>query len=147
MKSLRNCLLLCPALALVACAAPQPVPFDLVDRNNTAHRGVFDSYDQSMRVRIGDKEYRGFYITETGVANTSGFSIGIGSWGRYGGAYGAFPYDRHTTYSNNTARAHLKSADGEQLNCQFVFEYRRAVGECRSPQGETYQLVADQPKS
>jgi hypothetical protein len=47
-------------------------------------------------------------------------------------------------YSSNSARAHLTADDGQQLSCEFVFESRRAIGECRSPAGAVFQLIADE---
>ncbi len=140
------------ALLLSACATtpPQPLPFDLVDKSNIAHRGLFKQADSSIEVRIADKVYTGFYVISSSTARSTdfGFGVGFGGYGRYGyGGYGAYPTERWTVISNNNGRAHMQNADGDRLNCEFLFEGRRLVGECRSPQGAVYQMVANQAVS
>jgi hypothetical protein len=146
--------LLAPATAillLAGCATtPQPLPFDLLDKGNVVHRGLFKPADGSMEVRINNKVYTGFYVTSTSTARSTnmGFGVGYGGFGRYGyGMYGAYPSETWTTVSNNSGKAHLQNAEGDRLNCDFMFEGRRLLGECRSPQGAVYQMVANQAVS
>jgi hypothetical protein len=137
------------ALALAGCATtPQPLPFDLVGKGSTIHRGLFRPADGSVDVRINNKVYTGFYVTSVSTARSTniGFGMGYGGYGRYGyGMYGAYPSETWTTVSNNTGKAYLQSADGDKLNCDFMYEGRRLLGECRSPDtGAVYQMVANQ---
>ena len=137
-------------LILAGCATtPQPLPFDLLGKGNTVYRGLFKPADSSVEVRINNKVYTGFYVTSTTTARSSsvGFGIGYGSYGRYGGygMAGAYPSETWTTINNNTGKAYLQSGDGDKLNCDFMYEGRRLLGECRSPEsGVTYQMVANQ---
>lgn len=136
-------------LLLGACATtPQPLPFDLVGKGATAHRGLFKPADGSIEARINGKVYTGFYVTSVSTARSTsiGVGMGYGSFGRRGyGAYGAFPQETWTTISNNSGKAYLQSADGDKLNCDFIYEGRRLLGECRSPDnGAVYQMVANQ---
>lgn len=136
-------------LLLGACATtPQPLPFDLVGKGTVAHRGLFKPADGSIEARINGKVYTGFYVTSVSTARSSSIGVGMG-YGRYGyrgyGAYGAFPQETWTTISNNSGKAYLQSADGDKLNCEFIYEGRRLLGECRSPDsGAVYQMVANQ---
>lgn len=134
-------------LALTGCATPpQPLPFDLVGKGNNVHRGLFKPADGSIEVRIGHKVYSGFYLTSISTAHSTTIGVGYGSYGRYGyGGYGAFPAETWTTVSNNSGKAYLQSADGDKLNCDFIYEGRRLLGECRSldNDGVTYQMVAN----
>lgn len=141
--------LLIPSLALLlaACATPPPPrPFSLIDKSNVVHRGVFKPADGSMEVRINNKVYTGFYVTSTSTAHST--EVGFGAFGGFGrrgyGAFGAFPSETYTVVSNNSGKAYLQSADGDRLNCDFMFEGPRLLGECRSPQGTVYQMVANQ---
>lgn len=135
------------ALTLAACATtPQPLPFDLVGKGSTVHRGLFRPADGSVDVRINNKVYTGFYVTSVSTARSTnvGFGVGYGGYGRYG-MYGAYPSETWTTISNNSGKAYLQSADGDKLNCDFMYEGRRLLGECRSPDtGAVYQMVANQ---
>lgn len=147
----RTALLAVPlATALLAgCATtPQPLPFDLVGKGAAVHRGLFRPADGSVDVRVNDKVYTGFYVTSVSTARSSsvGFGVGYGGYGRYGyGMYGAYPSETWTTVSNNSGKAFLQSADGDKLNCDFMYEGRRLLGECRSPDtGAVYQMVANQ---
>jgi|GEM_PF-1987561 len=137
------------AALLSACATtPQPLPFDLVGKGNNVHRGIFKPADASVEVRINNKVYTGFYVTSVTTARSSsiGFGVGYGGYGRYGyGMAGAYPSETWTTVNNNTGKAYLQSADGDKLNCDFMYEGRRLLGECRSPDtGAVYQMVANQ---
>lgn len=137
-------------LVLAGCAtAPQPLPFDLVGKGNTVHRGLFKPADGSIDVRINNKVYTGFYVTSVSTARstTMGWGVGYGGYGRYGygGAYGAYPSETWTTVSNNSGKAFLQSGDGDKLNCDFMYEGRRLLGECRSLDGSVvYQMVANE---
>lgn len=141
------------AFILAGCATtPQPLPFDLVGKGNTVYRGLFKPADASIDVRINDKVYTGFYVTSVSTARSStmGFGVGYGGYGgRYGfGMAGAYPSETWTTVSNNSGKAYLQSADGDKLNCDFMYEGRRLLGECRSPDsGVVYQMVANQAVS
>lgn len=135
-------------LMLAGCATtPQPLPFDLVGKGSSVHRGLFKPADASIEVRIGNKIYTGFYVTSfsTARSTTMGLGMGYGSYGRYGyGAYGAYPAETWTTVSNNSGKAYLQSADGDKLSCDFMYEGRRLLGECRSPDNDlVYQMVAN----
>ena len=137
---------------LAGCATtPQPLPFDLVGKGTAVHRGLFRPADGSVDVRINNKVYTGFYVTSVSTARSSsiGFGVGYGGYGRYGyGMYGAYPQETWTTVSNNSGKAYLQSADGDKLNCDFMYEGRRLLGECRSPDtGAVYQMVANQAVS
>jgi hypothetical protein len=58
------------------------------------------------------------------------------------------PSETWTTVSNNSGKAFLQSADGDKLHCDFMYEGRRLLGECRSPDsGAVYQMVANQAVS
>jgi hypothetical protein len=148
----RTALLTVPLAAVVllaGCATtPQPLPFDLVGKGATVHRGLFRPADGSVDVRVNNKVYTGFYVTSVSTARSSsvGFGVGYGGYGRYGyGMYGAYPQETWTTISNNSGKAFLQSADGDKLNCDFMYEGRRLLGECRSPDtGAVYQMVANQ---
>jgi hypothetical protein len=137
-------------LILAGCATtPQPLPFDLLGKGNTVYRGLFKPADSSIEVRINNKVYTGFYVTSTTTARSStiGMGVGYGSYGRYGGygMFGAYPSETWTTINNNTGKAYLQNSDGDKLNCDFMFEGRRLLGECRSAEsGATYQMVANQ---
>lgn len=131
--------LLVALLILGGCAAPQPYPFDLVDEGNKVYRGTFIPADNRLEVWIGNKLYQGFYVVATGVATTTGFGMGFGWRGRYGSM---FPNESMTVVNSNMGRAHLQTAEGDHLNCEFLFEARGLVGECKSPQGKIYQMAA-----
>ena len=142
-------LALLSALLLGACATtPQPLPFDLVGKGATVHRGLFKPADGSIEARINGKVYTGFYVTSVSTARSTsvGVGLGYGNFGRRGyGAYGAFPSETWTTISNNNGKAYLQSADGDKLNCDFIYEGRRLLGECRSlDDSAVYQMVANQ---
>lgn len=82
---------------------------------------------------VDSLKYGGFCIVATGVAFSRPMMVGP-----------FFPYDTVTTYTSNQARAHLTAEGGPPLNCQFLFDGPRAVGECRTPEGAVYQLVAEE---
>ena len=121
-------------LAIVAagCAAPQPVPFQLVDPSSRVQLGTLYPDAQRIEVVVDGHLFSGFYIVESASAISQTFS------GRR-----HLPSNTITNYFTNSARAHLISDNGQQLNCEFLYEARRAVGECRSPSGTIFQLDAD----
>ncbi|MDO8346928.1 MAG: hypothetical protein Q7S85_03440 [Rugosibacter sp.] len=121
------------ALSLAGgCAAPQPLPFRLVDSGTEVQNGAFFPDSQRLEARVDGELYSGFYIVATSVA----YSQTLDSR-RF------FPRDTITTVTSNSARAHLVSTEGRQMNCEILFEARRALGECRTPAGKVYQLIAD----
>ncbi|MBI4985649.1 MAG: hypothetical protein HZC24_10010 [Rhodocyclales bacterium] len=114
------------------CAAPQPVPFQLVDAASKVYRGTLFPDGQRVEVIIDGQVFSGFYIVASGAA------VSQTPAGRR-----PFPRDTVTTFSSNSARAQLKAGDGRRLGCEFLFESRRALGECRTPGGAVFQLIAD----
>lgn len=114
------------------CATPQPLPFRLVDAASKVQNGTFFPDTQRIEVTLDGRRYAGFYLVATSVA----YSQSLSGW-RF------FPHDTVTTVASNSARAHLVAEDSRQLNCEFLIEARRALGECRTPAGTVYQLVAD----
>jgi len=121
-------------LAIVAggCAAPLPVPFQLVDSLSRVQLGTLYPDAQRIEVIVDGHLFSGFYIVESGSAISQTVS------GRR-----HLPYSTITNYFTNSARAHLTSDNGQQLNCEFLYEARRAIGECRTPSGIVFQLDAD----
>lgn len=130
LKTISACIFVL-ALA-VGCAAPKPVPFQLVDSESKIQKGTIFPDRQRIEVMVDGQLYKGFYIVATGVAHSETF----GGWRSY-------PRDTTTTFSSNSVRAQLTTDKGQRLSCEFLFESRRAIGECRSPSGAVYQLIAD----
>lgn len=129
-KTISACILI---LALAAgCATPKPVPFQLVDSESRIQKGTIFPDRRRIEVMVDGQLYKGFYI----FANGEAYSETFGGWR-------SFPRDTVTTYSSNSARAQLASDKGQRLSCEFLFESRRAIGECRSPAGAVFQLIAD----
>ena len=114
------------------CASRQPVPFQLVDSESTIQKGTIFPDGQRIEATIDGKLYKGFYIVATEVA----YSETMGGWR-------AIPRDTVTTATSNSAKAHMASDNGSQLNCTFLFEAKQAIGECISPAGKIFQLTAD----
>ncbi len=119
-------------VALAGCATPQPVPFHLVDSESRVQKGTMFPDSQRIEVTVDGQLYRGFYIVATGAAR----SETLGGWR-------SFPRDTITTFSSNSARAQLSNDKGQRLSCEFLFEGKRALGECRSSTGAVFQLIAD----
>lgn len=119
-------------VAMAGCAAPQPVPFQLIDTASNVQKGTIFPDRQLIEVKVDGQLYKGFYIFANGYAQSQ----------TYGG-WRSMPRDTVTTYSSNSVRAQLKSENGQHLNCEFLFEARRAIGECKSPTGTVFQLTAD----
>lgn len=122
----------CALLLVAGCATPQPLPFRLIDAASRVQSGTFFPDSQRIEVTLEGRRYTGFYLGATSVA----YSQSLSSW-RF------FPHDTVTTIASNSARAHLVAEDGKQMSCEFLIEARRALGECRTPDGAVYQLVAD----
>jgi hypothetical protein len=122
----------CVVALAAGCATPRPVPFQLIDSASAVQKGTIFPDRQRIEVTIDGQQYKGFYLVATGT----GYSESFGSW-RHG------PIQSVTTYSSNAVRAHLSSEKGQRLSCEFLFEERRAIGECKTPAGVTYQLSAD----
>lgn len=123
----------CTALMAGGCAAPQPVPFNLIGATSKIQHGALFPNSRRIEATIEGQAFTGFYIVETGTA----VSESLGPWRFH-------PHDTLTTFSTNSARAQLRSENNQHLNCEFLFEGRRAIGKCQTPSGETYQLVADE---
>ena len=127
---------LCAGLSVLVlaagCASQQPLPFQLVDSESKIHKGTFFPDGQRIEAMIDGKLYKGFYIIATQIA----YSETLGGW--RGG-----PRETVTTATSNSAKAHMASDNGSQLNCTFLFESKQAIGECKSPAGKIFQLTAD----
>lgn len=121
-------------LLLGACATTPAAPtgFRLIDENNTIHEGALWADSRLIEVTLGESRYRGFYIVATSMAT-------VDTWPSF--RHG-FPRESVAIVNGNTAKAHLSSDNGEHLNCDLIFQGKRIIGECKSPQGKTYQLVA-----
>ena len=126
------CAIVAVLVLSVGCANQKPLPFELVDANSSMNKGTIFPDGQRIEATIDGQLYTGFYLVATQVA----YSETFGGW-RSG------PRDTVTTSSSNSVRAHLVSPKGEQLNCEFLFESRQAIGECKSPSGKIFQLAAD----
>jgi hypothetical protein len=119
-------------LVATGCAAPQPVPFQLVDTESKIQWGTLFQDGQRIEVKIDGHLFSGFYIFAGGAA------ISQSLFRRH-----YLPADTITNYYSNSARAHLTSDNGQQLNCEFLFESQRAIGQCQTPAGITFHLNAD----
>jgi hypothetical protein len=133
-KHLKNiiALVFVPALVM-GCATPQPVPFQLIDSESRIQKGTIFPDRERIEVTIEGQSYKGFYLVANGVAHSETF----------GGSWRSLPRNTVTTYSSNSVRAQLISEKGQRLSCEFLFESNRAIGECRTPAGAIFQLVAD----
>ncbi len=121
------------AVALVATGcASHPVPFQLVDASSKVQKGTIFPDGQRIEITLDGHLFSGYYIFASGAA------ISQGNYGRH-----FFPGDTITNYYSNSARAHLTSDNEKHLNCEFLFEGRRAIGQCSTPSGATFQLNAD----
>jgi len=119
------------ALTLLGCAPWPPIPFDLIERGQVYHGTMWPS-DRRVSVDIGGKQFQGYYLVATGTAYFQG------GWHRR-----PYPYDMRTNFVSNSARATMVAADGERLSCEFIVEDASAIGECRSTNGQNYQLVTE----
>lgn len=130
LKTISSCLFL--VAAATGCAAPKPLPFQLVDSESRVQKGMLFPGRQLIEAKVDGQLYKGFYIFASGEAYSETF-----------GGWRSFPRDTQTVFSSNSARAQLVSDKGQRLSCEFLFESRRAIGECRSPSGTVFQLIAD----
>lgn len=125
----------CLFVVIVAggCAAPPPMPFQLVDSESRVQWGTIYPDTQRIEATVDGHIFNGFYI----VASGNVVSQTLAGRRRF------FPSNTVTTYSSNSARAHLVAENGQQLSCELLFESRRAIGECRTPAGAIFLLNAD----
>ena len=86
-----------------------------------------------MEVTVDGHVFNGFYIVASGDAVSETL-----------GGRRFFPHETFTSYSSNAARAQLTAENGQQLSCKFLFESKRALGECQTPAGAVFQLIADE---
>lgn len=129
---------LAAAALLGACATPSAVyRFELIDAQSQAHAGSIDANTRGVTVSIGDRVFSGFYVRATESVSTTSFPS---YWGRR--TYG--PTEMNSQSVSNQARAHLRSAQGDHLSCEFLLDDGRAVGSCQSPAGQRYLFVAGQ---
>jgi len=125
----RTLMALLAAVTLCGCAPWPPIPFDLIERGQVYH-GTMSPSERRVSVDIGGKQFQGYYLVATGTAYFQG-----------GWHWRPYPYDMRTNYVSNSARATMVAADGERLTCEFIVEDASAIGECRSTNGQSYQLV------
>ncbi len=118
-------------ILIAGCATP-PVPFQLVDSESRIQKGTIFPDGQRIEVMIDGQLYKGFYIAATGMAVSQGY-----------GGLRSYPRNSVTYFSSNSMRGQLATDKGQRLNCEFLFDSGRAIGECRSPAGAIFQLVAD----
>lgn len=130
LKAWMTCLFVVTVAA--GCAAP-PIPFQLIDSESRVQWGTIYPNTRRIEVTVDGHVFNGFYIVASGEAVSDTLS------GRR-----FFPSETFTTYSSNAARAHLSAENGQQLSCKFLFESKRAIGECRTPAGAVFQLIADE---
>jgi hypothetical protein len=134
LKTLMVCLVV--ASGIGGCVAPTPVPFQLVDSESKVQWGTLFPDSQRIEVTVDGHLFNGFYIVAGGEA------VSQTTTGRR-----FYPGNTVTTYSSNSVRAHLTADNGQQLSCEFLFELRHAIGECRSASGAIFQLIADENNS
>lgn len=115
------------------CAAAPPVPFQIIDDKAVAYTGTYQTSNQQMDIRIAGQSFHGFYI----VASGTNVSITQSASARRFRSY-----ETVTNVSSNSARALLTASGGERITCNFLFEDRRAVGDCKSSTGRHYQFIA-----
>jgi len=127
-----RCVGLLAVVLASGCAAPQPLPFRLIDAASKVEHGTLYRDSERIEVTIAGQLFSGFYLIASGTA-VSQTLVGR----RF------LPHDTFTTIYSNSARAHLTADNGRQLQNDFLFESERALGECRTPAGETFQLIAD----
>jgi len=120
------------AISLGGCAT-SPILFQLIDDHSNTYAGSYDPKDRSMDVTINKKAFHGFYIVSHGTA--------VGTSNVFGRRF--HTVDTFSDVTSNSAKAYMSATDGEKITCDFLFEDRRAVGECKSSFGNIYQLVAE----
>lgn len=130
LKTICSCLF--AVAAATGCAAPEPLPFQLVDAGSRMQNGTLFPDRQLIEATVDGQLYKGFYLFANSAARSETFA-----------GWRSFPRDTQTTFISNSARAQLVSDTGQRLSCEFLLESRRAIGECRSPAGAVFQLIAD----
>ena len=128
------------AVVLAGCATtpPAPVRFELVDPQAQVHVGSLDSQTRGMTVAIGTEVFNGFYVLEIQEVSTTLYPTG--GWYRRP----MMPMDSHGVSVSNRAKAHLRSAEGGHISCDFLLEGSRAAGNCKNTSGANFQFVAGQ---
>jgi hypothetical protein len=116
---------------VIGCGTSPPVSFQLIDSASSIYKGTITPDGQRIEAVIEGQLYKGFYI----IASQMAYSDTMGS--RLSSRYTV------TRLSSNSARAQMATDKGQQLSCEFLFEFGRAIGECKSPAGKIYQLSAD----
>ncbi len=117
---------------LAGCSTPQPLPFQLIDTESKIQKGTIFTDGQRIEVNVDGQLYKGFYIVASGFMHSETF-----------GGWRSMPRNTISSYSSNSARAQLTSEKGQRLKCEFLFESRRAIGECHTPAGVVFQLTSD----
>jgi hypothetical protein len=122
-------------LVVTACAVTPATPlrFELIDDQAKVHVGTYDTVSRNMQIAVGDQLYSGFYVVDSSTVTTQAFP---GFYRR------PFPVETRGEVTSNHARAHLRSAAGDHISCEFTFDGERAVGNCRNPAGKSLQFVA-----
>ena len=110
-----------------------PLRFELIDDQARVHVGTYDTASRNMQIAVGDLLYGGFYVVDSSSVTTHTFP---GFYRR------TLPLETRGEVTSNHARAHLRSAAGDHISCEFTFDGERAVGACRNPAGKLFQFVA-----
>ncbi|NNM51815.1 MAG: hypothetical protein HKM02_06270 [Pseudomonadales bacterium] len=120
-------------LILSGCAIT-PIPFALYGKDNATGSGTMDPRHGTIQATIDGRDYHGFYIVSHGTAVTSSPPD----------PFFGFPpiMNSMVDVSMNSARAAMSSDDGSRISCQFLFQGHRALGDCQTPSGKHYQMVA-----
>ena len=118
---------------LAACSQPLPLSFQLIDEQSHVSTGVMRPVDGSMEVVIGGKAFTGFYIVATATSVSTWDQPFFKRWGP--------PQHAMTTISSNAAKAVLLGEDKTRITCDFLFQGSRAIGECKSAGGHSYQFM------
>ena len=128
-SSIRAWVTLLGVATLTGCAPMPPLPFELVGSGQVFHGTLLQS-DRRIEADIAGKHFQGYYLLITGTS-----SFQAGGWRR------AYSYDMRTDFVSNSGRASMVAPDGEWLTCEFIMEDDNAIGECKSTNQQTYQLV------
>lgn len=140
-------------LSLAGCASTPrpPMGFELIDQQARVHTGSLNTQTRGMTVGIGQRVYNGFYVLESESVTTMSYppTVFVGRYGHPG--FSGFPYGgvmmpmpARAVALSNKAKAHLRSAEGDHLACEFLFDGPRATGTCTGATGVSYQFVAGQ---
>lgn len=122
-------------LAVTGCAVTPntPLRFELIDEQAKIHVGTYDTTSRNMQIAVGDRLYSGFYVVDSSTITTLAFPANYRR---------PFPLETRGEVMSNRARAHLRSAEGDHISCEFTVDGERAVGTCRNPAGRLFQFVA-----